>query len=149
MSLRIYVALALTWIAVPASAADLPFRVLSSGKVKGQVEAGLTEARDRKALSQTWSRLGLTSSVPKVNFRQRMAITWVGGGSACDKYVLRHVLENEGNVSLEIDRVRPPTGHMCIMIFSPSHIVASIPLTSKTVKFNLSDGGSVSGDTTR
>ena len=124
----------------PAAAADLPFKVLSTGKVKGQVEAGLSEARDQKALVQTWSRMGLTSAVPKVNFKQRMVVAWVGGGSACDKYVLAHVREDASDVVLEIERVRPPPGRMCILIFTPSQIVASIPLTSKPVRFTVPVG---------
>jgi hypothetical protein len=140
MRLRLLVVLALAWAFGPAAAADLPFKVLSTGKVKGQVEAGLAEARDRQALSQIWSRMGLSSAVPKVNFKQRMVVAWVGGGSACDKYVLAHVREDASDVVLEIERVRPPPGRMCIMIFTPSQIVASIPLTSKSIRFNVPVG---------
>jgi hypothetical protein len=130
-------------------AADLPFKVLSAGKVAGQVEAGLTEVRDAKTLAQVWSRLGLKGRVPKVNFKQRMVVTWVGGGSACDKYVLTRVHADEGNIILEINRVRPPPGRMCIMIFSPSTIVASVPQASKPTQANVSDGGSTAGESTR
>lgn len=132
--------LALACVCGPAAAADLPFKVLSTGKVKGQVAAGLSEARDRKALADLWSHLGLTRAVPKVNFKQRMVVAWVGGGSACDKYVLAHVREDGGDVVLEIERMRPPPGRMCIMIFTPSHIVAAIPATSKTIRFNVPEG---------
>ncbi|MBS0421587.1 MAG: hypothetical protein JSR66_28015 [Proteobacteria bacterium] len=140
MRLRWLAALALTWVWGPAGAADLPFKVLSTGKVQGRVEAGLSQARDRKALAQMWSRMGLTGAVPKVNFKQRMVVAWVGGGSACDKYVLAHVRDNTGDVVLEIERVQPPPGHMCIMMFVPSRIVASIPITSKAIRFNVPDG---------
>jgi hypothetical protein len=140
MRLRLLVVLALAWTFGPAAAADLPFKVLSTGKVKGQVEAGLSEARDRDTLARIWSRMGLSSAVPKVNFKQRMVVAWVGGGSACDKYVLAHVHEDASDVVLEIERVRPPPGRMCIMIFTPSQIVASIPLTSKSIRFNVPVG---------
>jgi hypothetical protein len=130
-------------------AADVPFKVLSAGKVTGQVEAGLTEVRDAKALAQVWSRLGLKGRAPKVNFKQRMVVAWVGGGSACDKYVLTRVHEDESNVVLEINRVRPPTGHMCIMIFSPSAIVASMPQTNKPAQAGVSDPGMAAGESTR
>ena len=163
------VALALTWVAFAEPslaagtdvaggtglaartglAADLPFKVLSAGKVAGQVEAGLTEVRDAKTLAQVWSRLGLKGRVPQVNFKQRMVVAWVGGGSACDKYVLARVHEDQGNVVLEINRVRPPPGRMCIMIFSPSTIVASVPQASKPTQANVSDGGSTAGESTR
>jgi hypothetical protein len=157
------VALALAWVAFAdpglaadtglaartGLAADVPFKVLSAGKVAGQVEAGLTEVRDAKTLAQVWSRLGLKGRVPKVNFKQRMVVAWVGGGSACDKYVLTRVHADEGNVVLEINRVRPPPGHMCIMIFSPSTIVASLPQTSKPAQASVSDGGSTAGEATR
>ena len=140
MRLRLLVVLALAWTFGPAAAADLPFKVLSTGKVKGQVEAGLSEVRDQKTLVQTWSRMGLTRAVPKVNFKQRMVVAWVGGGSACDKYVLAHVREDASDVVLEIERLRPPPGRMCILIFTPSQIVASIPLTGKPVRFNVPVG---------
>jgi hypothetical protein len=158
------VALALAWVAFAGpgfaagtglaagtalAAADLPFKVLSAGKVAGQVAAGLIEVRDAKALAQAWSRLGLNGRVPKVNFKQRMVVAWVGGGSACDKYVLTRVHADDGNVVLEINRVRPPPGHMCIMIFSPSTIVASLPQTSKPAQASVSDGGSTAGEATR
>jgi hypothetical protein len=151
------VALALTWVAFAdpglaggtGLAADVPFKVLSAGKVAGQVAAGLTEVRDAKALAQVWSRLGLKGRAPKVNFKQRMVVAWVGGGTACDKYVLTRVHADEGNVVLEINRVRPPPGHMCIMIFSPSTIVASLPQTSKPARASVSDGGSTAGEATR
>jgi hypothetical protein len=152
------VALALAWVAFAGpgfaagtafAAAYLPFKVLSAGKVAGQVEAGLTEAHDAKALSQVWSRLGLKGRAPKVNFKQRMVVAWVGGGSACDKYVLTRVHADESNVVLEINQVRPPPGHMCIMIFSPSTIVASLPQTNKPAQASVSDGGSTAGEATR
>lgn len=130
-------------------AGDLPFKVLSAGKVRGQVEAGVTEARDAKTLAQVWSHLGLKGAAPKVNFKQRMVVAWVGGGSACDKYVLTRVHEDEGNVVLEINRVRPPAGRMCIMIFSPSTIVASLPQTSKAAKASVADGGPTAGESAR
>lgn len=140
MRLGLLVVLALAWAVGPAAAADLPFKVLSSGKVQGQVEGGLFEARDRKTLTQIWSRLGLHSAVPRVNFKQRMVVAWVGGGSACDKYVLAHVREDAGDVVLEIERVRPPPGRMCIMIFKPSEIVASIRATNKTIRVKVPEG---------
>ena len=145
------VALALAWVAFAnlGFAADLPFKVLSAGKVSGQVEAGLTEARDATTLAQVWSRLGLKGRAPKVNFKQRRVIAWVGGGSACDKYVLTRVHEDESNVVLEINRVRPPPGRMCIMIFSPSAIVASVPKASKPAQANVSDAGPTAGESTR
>ena len=133
----------------PGFTADLPFKILSAGKVRGQVEAGVTEVRDAKTLAQVWSHLGLKGHAPKVNFKQRMVVAWVGGGSACDKYVLARVHEDEGNVTLEINRVRPPPGHMCIMIFSPSAIVASLPRTSKAAQANVADGGPAAGGSTR
>jgi hypothetical protein len=138
------VMLALAWAVGPAAAADLPFKVLSSGKVHGQVEGSLCEARDRKTLTQIWSRLGLRSAAPRVNFKQRMVVAWVGGGSACDKYVLTHVREDAGDVVLEIERMRPPPGRMCIQIFEPSGIVVSIPATRKTIRVN-GPGGSDTG----
>jgi len=140
--------LAFAWV-VPAWAADLPFKVLSTGHVKGQAQAGQSEARDAKALAETWSNLGLKGPVPKVNFKQRMVVSWVGGGSACDKYVLTHVRQEDDHVALEINRVRPPAGRMCIMIFSPSVIVASIPRVSLPIQANVSGGGSTAGETTR
>lgn len=145
------VGLALAWVtfANAGSAADLPFKVLSVGKTSGQVEAGLTEARDAKTLAEVWSRLGLRGRAPKVNFKQRRVIAWVGGGSACDKYVLTRVNEDERNVVLEIKRMRPPPGRMCIMIFSPSTVVASVPQASKPAQANVSDGGPAAGESTR
>ena len=140
--------LAFAWV-VPAWAADLPFKVLSTGHVKGQAQAGQSEARDAKALAETWSKLGLKRPVPKVNFKQRMVVSWVGGGSACDKYVLTHVRQEDDHVALEINRVRPPAGRMCIMIFSPSVIVASIPRVSLPIQANVSGGGSTAGESTR
>jgi len=140
--------LAFAWV-VPAWAADLPFKVLSTGHVKGQAQAGQSEARDAKALAEIWSKLGLKRPVPKVNFKQRMVVSWVGGGSACDKYVLTHVRQEDDHVALEINRVRPPAGRMCIMIFSPSVIVASIPQVSLPIQANVSGGGSTAGETTR
>ena len=130
-------------------ARDLPFKILSAGKVRGQVEAGVTEVRDAKTLAQVWSHLGLKGHAPKVNFKQRMVVAWVGGGSACDKYVLARVHEDDGNVTLEINRVRPPPGRMCIMIFSPSAIVASLPRTSKAAQANVADGGPAARDSSR
>lgn len=149
--MRLSVVLALTWVACAgtAVAADLPFKVLSAAKVRGQVEAGLTEVRDAKTLAQVWSRLGLKGTAPKVNFKRRMVVAWVGGGSACDKYVLTRVHEDESNVVLEINRMRPPPGRMCIMIFSPSAIVASLPQTSKPAQASVSDGGATAGETAR
>ena len=47
-----FAAALLAWAAVPARAADLPFKVLSAGKVRGQVEAGVTEVRDAKTLAR-------------------------------------------------------------------------------------------------
>jgi hypothetical protein len=151
------VALALAWVAFAGAAlaagtgrgADLPFKVLAAGKVSGQVEAGVTEARDAKTLAQIWSRLGLKGRAPKVNFKQRKVVAWVGGGGACDKYVLTRVHEDESNVVLEINRVRPPPGRMCIMIFSPSTIVASVPQASKPAQANVSDAGPAAGESTR
>jgi hypothetical protein len=145
------VALALAWVAFAGSslAADLPFKVLWAGKVKGQVAAGLTEVGDAKALAQVWSQLGLQGRAPKVNFKQRKVVAWVGGGSACDKYVLTRVHDDESNVVLEINRLRPPPGRMCIMIFSPSAIVASLPQTSKPAQASVSDGGPTAGESTR
>jgi hypothetical protein len=140
--------LAFAWV-VPAWAADLPFKVLSTGHVKGQAQAGQSEARDAKALAETWSKLDLKRPVPKVNFKHRMVVSWVGGGSACDKYVLTHVRQEDDHVALEINRVRPPAGRMCIMIFSPSVIVASIPRVSLPIQANVSGGGSTAGETTR
>lgn len=119
------------------SKADLPFKVLSVAKVPGQVETGVTEVRDAKTLAQVWSHLGLKGHAPKVNFKRRMVVAWVGGGSACDKYVLTRVHEDDSGVALEINRVRPPTGRMCIMIFSPSAIVASLPQTTKAAHANV------------
>jgi hypothetical protein len=145
--------LAFAWVATawvePARAADLPFKVLSTGHVKGQAEAGQSEARDSKALAEIWSKLGLKGAVPKVDFKRRMVVAWVGGGSACDKYVLTRVHEVEDHLALEINRVRPPTGRMCIMIFSPSVIVASIPQSSQPIQANVSDGGPAAGESTR
>jgi hypothetical protein len=137
-----FVLLALVWLAQasPGLAADQPFKVLSTSKVKGQVEAGVSEARDAKTLTELWSRLGLEGPAPKVDFKERMVVAWVGGGSACDKYVLTHVRETEGNVVLEVNRVRPAPGHMCIMIFSPSAIVASVPRTNKPHEASISGG---------
>lgn len=129
--------------------ADLPFKVLSAGKVHGQVEAGVTEVRDAKTLAQVWSHLGLKGHAPKVNFKQRMVVAWVGGGSACDKYVLTRVHEDDGHVVLDINRVRPPTGRMCIMIFSPSAIVASLPQTTKAAHANVADAGPAAGASAR
>ena len=140
--------LSFAWVA-PAWAADLPFKVLSTGHVKGQAQAGQSEARDAKTLAETWSKLGLKGPVPKVNFKQRMVVSWVGGGSACDKYVLTHVRQEDDHVALEINRVRPPAGRMCIMIFSPSVIVASIPRVSLPIQANVSGGGSTAGESTR
>lgn len=133
----------------PAWAADLSFKVLSTGHVKGQAEAGQSEARDAKALAAIWSKLGLKGTAPKVDFKRRMVVAWVGGGSACDKYVLTRVHDDADHVVLEINRVRPPAGHMCIMIFSPSVIVASIPQGSQPIQANVSDGGPATGETTR
>jgi hypothetical protein len=144
----IWVLMALALV-TPALAADLPFKVLSTGHVKGQAEAGQSEARDAKALAEVWSKLGLKGPVPKVNFKQRMVVAWVGGGSACDKYMLTRVRKDDDHVVLEINRVRPPTGHMCIMIFSPSTIVASMPLTTQPIQANVSDGGPAPGESTR
>lgn len=132
-----------------AFAADRPFKVLSTGKVGGQLEASVTEARNRKELTQLWSRLGLKGAAPKVNFKQQMVVAWVGGGSACDKFTLTRAQEEIDTVVLEIDHVRPPPGHMCIMIFSPSAIVASIPMTSKGVRVDVKNGGSAPGDAIR
>jgi len=142
--------LALAWVA-PTWAADLPFKVLTTGHVKGQAEAGQSEARDSKALAEIWSKLGLKGTAPKVDFKRRMVVAWVGGGSACDKYVLTRVHKDEDHVVLEINRVRPPAGHMCIMIFSPSVIVASIPQASEPIQANVSDGdgGPTAGEATR
>src|SRR6202000_1942113 len=71
-SLSVALVLALAWVAFAESgtglAADVPFKVLSAGKVAGQVEAGLTEVRDAKALAQIWSRLGLKGPCPTVKF---------------------------------------------------------------------------------
>jgi hypothetical protein len=155
--MRNSLSVALAWIALAGTglatsavfAADLPFKVLSAGKVRGQVEAGVTEVRDAKALAQVWSQLGLKGRAPKVNFKQRKVVAWVGGGSACDKYVLTRAHEDENNVVLEITRVRPPPGRMCIMIFSPSVIVASLPQTNKPAQANLSDAGPTAGESTR
>ena len=47
------------------AAADLPFKVLSAGHVKGQAEAGQSEARDAKALAGIWSKLGLRGLSPR------------------------------------------------------------------------------------
>jgi hypothetical protein len=140
--------LAFAWV-VPAWAADLPFKVLTTGHVKGQAEAGQSEARDAKALAAIWSKLGLKGTAPKVDFKRRMVVAWVGGGSACDKYVLTHVRQEDDHVALEINRVRPPPGRMCIMIFSPSVIVASIPQTTQPIQANVSDGGAAAGESTR
>src|SRR4051812_44066721 len=68
--------LAFAWVA-PVCAADLPFKVLSTGHVKGQAQAGQSEARDAKALAEIWSKLGLKGPAPKVNFKQRMVVSWV------------------------------------------------------------------------
>ena len=140
--------LALVWVA-PARAADLPFKVLSTGHVKGQAEAGQSEARDAKSLAETWSNLGLKGPAPKVKFNLRMVVSCGGGGSACDKYVLTHVRQEDDYVSFEINRVRPPAGRMCIMIFSPSVIVASIPQVSLPIQANVAGGGSAPGETAR
>jgi len=78
-----------------------------------------------------------------------MVVAWVGGGNACDKYVLTHVRENEEKVVLEINRIRPRAGHMCIMIFSPSAIVASVPQTSKPHEASISGGAPAAVDPTR
>jgi hypothetical protein len=131
-----------------AHAADLPFKLLSTGKVNGQVESGLSEARDQQSLADIWSRLHLRGAVPKLNFNRRMAVAWVGGGSACDKFVLTRARESDAEVVLEIQHKRPPPGQMCIMIFSPSHLVASIPLTRKPVRVNL-PGGAPTGAESR
>jgi hypothetical protein len=136
------------WV-VPARAADLPFKVLSTGHVKGQAEMGQSEARDAKALAEIWSKLQLKGAAPKVDFKRRMVVAWVGGGSACDKYVLTRVHKDEDHVVLEINRVRPPAGHMCIMIFSPSVIVASIPQASQPIQANVSGGEPATGGSTR
>jgi len=145
------IALACSWLAFagPGLAAEQPFKVLSTSKVKGQVEAGVSEARDAKALAELWSRLALKGEPPKVNFKQRMVVAWVGGGSACDNYVLTHVRENEDKVDLEIKRLRPPPGRMCIMIFSPSAIVASVPHTSKPHEAKVLGAGPAALDPTR
>jgi hypothetical protein len=148
MRLLISLLLVFAWVA-PTRAADLPFKVLSTGHVKGQAQAGQFEARDAKALAETWSKLELKGPVPKVNFKHRMVVSWVGGGSACDKYVLTHVRQEDDHVALEINRVRPPAGRMCIMIFSPSVIVASIPQVSAPIQANVSGGGSAAGETAR
>ena len=140
--------LAFAWV-TPVWAADLPFKVLSTGHVQGQAQAGQSEARDAKALAEIWSKLELKGPVPKVNFKHRMVVSWVGGGSRCDKYVLTHVRQEEDHVALEINRVRPPPGRMCIMIFSPSVIVASIPQVSQPIQANVSGGGSTAGETAR
>jgi len=151
MRYAVPIALAFSWVAYagPGLAADQPFKVLSTSKVKGQVEAGVSEARDAKMLAELWSRLGLKGQAPKVNFKQRMVVTWVGGGSACDSYVLTHVRENKDKVELEIKRSRPPAGHMCIMIFSPSAIVASVPQTSKPHEADVLGAGPAAVDPAR
>ena len=140
--------LSFAWVA-PVRATDLPFKVLSTGHVTGQAASGQSEARDAKALAEIWSKLGLKGATPKVDFKRRRVVTWVGGGSACDKYVLTRLHKDEDRVVLEINRARPPTGHMCIMIFSPSVIVASLPQASEPIQANVSGGGPAADESTR
>src|SRR5262249_45966084 len=118
------------------------------GKCAGRGGGGGTEARGGKSGGRVWAPPALRGPLPQGNFKKGRGVAVVGGGSACDKYVLTRVREDEGNVTLDINRVRPPTGHMCIMIFSPSTIVASLPQTSKAAKANIADGGPA-GESTR
>jgi hypothetical protein len=117
----------------------VPFTVLATGKAAGQHETGLFYARDAKAFEKIWSDLQPDGRLPKVNFKRRMVVAWVGGGVACDGYKLTHVSEDTNGVSLEIEHLHQKPGHMCMAIYAPSHLVAVIPQTTKPIRFSLAE----------
>jgi len=120
--------------------ADLPFEVLSGGRITGLLISPpqLRLARDEIALRTMWAEPPKVpsryypGSIPSVDFGHWMVVAFVGGSH----YRITQVIARPDKVTLHISH--QVAGRDCVVVDAPQeYIIAKIPWTEKPIDFEI------------